>query len=144
LLHRGFINSEELPMLGKSRLQTVIWTSRITEAEQFYTSLLGLGFRGKSDDALVYEVSGSNLRVSPVPSTQPTAHTVLGFAVDDFDATVTELGKRGINWERFQGFPHDERGIVITPDGSRVVWFRDPDGNLLSIVEFSPRLARRP
>jgi catechol 2,3-dioxygenase-like lactoylglutathione lyase family enzyme len=124
-------------MLGTSILQTVIWTSRITEAEQFYTNLLGLRFRGKSDDALVYEVSGSNLRVSPVPSTQPTAHTVLGFAVDNLEGIVTELSKRGINWERFPGFPHDERGIVITPDGSRVVWFRDPDGNLLSIVEFS-------
>jgi catechol 2,3-dioxygenase-like lactoylglutathione lyase family enzyme len=125
-------------MLGQSRLQTIIWTSRIAEAERFYTDVLGLPFRRKSDGALIYNVSGSDLRVSPVPSTQPTAHTVLGFAVDRLDAIITELGKRGVNWERFPGFPHDQRGIVITPDGARVVWFRDPDGNLLSIVEFSP------
>jgi len=125
-------------MLGQSRLQTIIWTSRIAEAERFYTEMLGLPFRRKSDGALVYAVSGSDLRVSPVPSTQPTAHTVLGFAVEHLDAIITELGKRGVNWERFPGFPHDERGIVITPDGTRVIWFRDPDGNLLSIVEFSP------
>jgi catechol 2,3-dioxygenase-like lactoylglutathione lyase family enzyme len=54
-------------MLGHSRLQTIIWTSRIAEAERFYTDVLGLPLRGKSDGALVYDVSGSDLRVSPVP-----------------------------------------------------------------------------
>ena len=124
-------------MLGNSRLQTIIWTSRGAEAEQFYTDVLELPLRGKSDGALVYDVNGSDLRVSPVPSTQPTAHTVAGFAVDHLDPIVTELGRRGVTWERFSGFPHDERGIVVTPDGAKVVWFRDPDGNLLSIVQFS-------
>jgi len=125
-------------MLRHSRLQTIIWSSRVAEAERFYTDVLGLSLHGKSDGALVYNVSGSDLRVSPVPSTRPTAHTVLGFAVDHLDAIITELGKRGVTWERFSGIPHDERGIVITPDGAKVVWFRDPDGNLLSIVQFSP------
>lgn len=124
-------------MLGQSRLQTIIWTSHIAAAERFYTGLLGLHLRGKSDGALIYNVSGSDLRVSPVPSTQPSVHTVMGFAVEDLDAIATELTKRGIAWERFAGFPHDEHGIVITPDGAKVAWFRDPDGNLLSIVEFS-------
>jgi len=125
-------------MLGNSRLQTIIWTSGIAEAERFYTDVLELPLRGKSDGALVYNVNGSDLRVSPVLSTQPTAHTVAGFAVDDLDPVLTELGRRGITWERFSGLPHDERGIVVTPDGAKVVWFRDPDGNLLSIVQFSP------
>jgi len=125
-------------MLGKSRLQTIIWTSRIAAAERFYTDVLELPLRAKSDGALVYDVNGSDLRVSPVPSTQPTAHTVVGFAVDGLESIVTELGRRGVTWERFSGIPHDERGIVVTPDGVKVVWFRDPDGNLLSIVQFSP------
>jgi len=125
-------------MLGNSRLQTIIWTSGIAEAERFYTDVLGLPLRGKSDGALVYDVNGSDLRVSPVPSTQPTAHTVVGFAVDSLDPIVTELGRRGVTWECFSGVPHDERGIVVTPGGAKVVWFRDPDGNLLSIVQFSP------
>jgi catechol 2,3-dioxygenase-like lactoylglutathione lyase family enzyme len=127
-------------MLGTSRLQTIIWTSRIAAAERFYTDVLQLPLRAKSDGALVYDVNGSDLRVSPVPSTQPTAHTVMGFAVEDLDPIVTELGRRGVTWERFSGFPHDERGIVVTPDRAKVVWFRDPDGNLLSIVQFSPRM----
>jgi len=62
----------------------------------------------------------------------------MGFAVEHLDVIISELGKRGLTWEHFPGFPHDGRGVVITPGGSRVVWFRDPDGNLLSIVELSP------
>jgi catechol 2,3-dioxygenase-like lactoylglutathione lyase family enzyme len=108
------------------------------EAEQFYTGVLELPLRQKSDGALVYDVNGSDLRVSPVPSTQSTAHTVAGFAVDCLDPIVTELSRRGVTWERFSGVPHDERGIVVTRDGAKVAWFRDPDGNLLSIVQFSP------
>jgi catechol 2,3-dioxygenase-like lactoylglutathione lyase family enzyme len=129
-------------MLGEARLQTIIWTSRIAEAERFYTDLLGLPLRGKSHGALVYDINGSDLRVSPVPLTQPTAHTVMGSAGEHLDAIITELGKRGVNWKRFPGFPHDERCIVKTPDGAQVVWFRDPDGNLLSIVRFSPQCAQ--
>jgi catechol 2,3-dioxygenase-like lactoylglutathione lyase family enzyme len=125
-------------MLGQARLQTIIWTSRIAEAERFYTDVLGLPLCGKSHGALVYDVNGSDLRVSPVPLTQPTAHTVMGFAVEHLDRIITELGKRGVNWERFPGLPHDERDIVKTPEGAQVVWLRDPDGNLLSIVQFSP------
>jgi catechol 2,3-dioxygenase-like lactoylglutathione lyase family enzyme len=124
-------------MLENSRLQTIIWTSRIAEAERFYTHVLGLRLRRRSNGNLIYDVDGSDLTVGRVPSTQPSAHTIMGFAVDDLDAEVAELANRGITWERFDGFPHDERGVVITPDGDRVVWFRDPDGNLISIVQFS-------
>jgi len=83
-------------MLRNSRLQTIIWTSRIAEAERFYSDVLELPLRGKSDGALVYDVNGSDLRVSPVPSTQSTTHTVAGFAVDGLDTIVTELGRRGV------------------------------------------------
>ena len=68
---------------------------------------------------------------------QPSAHTVLGFAVAHLDTVVAALRARGVTWERFPGFPHDADGVVRTPDGSRVVWFRDPDGNLLSIVQYA-------
>lgn len=124
-------------MLARSRLQTIILTSRLAEAARFYTDVLGLHLRGRSDGALIFDVNGSDLRVCPVASTQPTAHTVMGFAVDDLDEILAELGRRGVTWERFPGFPHDERGVVMTPDGAKVVWFRDPDGNLLSIVQFA-------
>jgi hypothetical protein len=74
--------------------------------------------------------------VSPVPSTQPSEHTVLGFEVNDVDFVVRSLSARSLSFERFEGFPHEESGVMKTPDGTRVAWFRDPDGNLLSIVQF--------
>lgn len=123
-------------MLTHSKLQSIIWTSRIAEAEEFYRDRLGLALRTKSDGALVFDVGGGDLRVSPVSSTTRGEHTVLGFAVPNVDNTVAELGARGVIFERFDGFPHDENGIVVSPDGARVAWFRDPDGNILSVVQF--------
>jgi catechol 2,3-dioxygenase-like lactoylglutathione lyase family enzyme len=124
-------------MLSHSRLQTIILTSRLTEAERFYTDVLGLQLRRHSNGNLIFDVGGSDLTLGRVPSTQPSEHTVAGFAVQDLDEAMIELARHGITWERFPGCRHDERGVVITTDGDRVVWFRDPDGNIISIVQFS-------
>jgi catechol 2,3-dioxygenase-like lactoylglutathione lyase family enzyme len=129
--------SRRLVMLAHSKLQTIILTSRLSEAERFYSDALGLPLKGKSQGALVYDVGGSDLRVSPVPSTEPSTHTVVGFAVSDISAIVSVLSERGIRWERFPGFHHDAMGILVTPEGAKVIWFRDPDGNLLSIVQYA-------
>jgi catechol 2,3-dioxygenase-like lactoylglutathione lyase family enzyme len=122
-------------VLASSRLQTLICTTHPTAAEQFYSNVLGLTLRGKSHGALLYDVGGSDLRVSPVPSLQPAVHTVAGFAVTDLDRVMAALAARGVVWERFPGFSHDAAGVLRTPEGARVAWFRDPDGNLLSIVQ---------
>jgi catechol 2,3-dioxygenase-like lactoylglutathione lyase family enzyme len=124
-------------MLASATLQTIVWTSRIAAAEQFYSGVLGLTLTGKSHGALLYDVGGSDLRVSPVPTTQPSAHTVAGFAVSNLRAIVELLMQRGVNFERVAGLTHDAMGIVTTPDGAKVAWFRDPDGNLLSVVQYS-------
>jgi catechol 2,3-dioxygenase-like lactoylglutathione lyase family enzyme len=124
-------------MLGHSRLQTIILSARIAEAERFYSDVLGLSLRRRSNGNLVYDVGGSELTIGRVSSAEPSKHTVAGFAVDDLDAEMKDLADRGITWERFDGLPHDEHAIVITPDGDRVVWFRDPDGNIISIVQFA-------
>jgi catechol 2,3-dioxygenase-like lactoylglutathione lyase family enzyme len=124
-------------MLASSRLQTLVWTSRIAEAEKFYGGVLGLPLKGKSQGALVYDVGGSDLRVSPVPATQPSAHTVLGFAVSSLRSTLQSLTERGVALERFAGFPQDAAGVLTTLDGAQVAWFRDPDGNLLSVVQYA-------
>jgi catechol 2,3-dioxygenase-like lactoylglutathione lyase family enzyme len=124
-------------MLASSTLQTIVLTSRIAEAEKFYSGVLGLPLNGESHGALIYDVGGSDLRVSPVPETQPSAHTVLGFAVPNLRAIVELLKQRGVNLERIAGLPHDSAGILTTPDGAKVAWFRDPDGNLLSVVQYA-------
>lgn len=127
-------------MLEESRLQTIICTTRLAEAKAFYGELLGFRLKGQSDGALVFDVGGGDLRLSPVPSLTPPEHTVVGFAVTDLEPTVAAMTARGIAFERFDGMPlgpHAGNGIITTPDGSRVAWFRDPDGNLLSVVQFS-------
>jgi catechol 2,3-dioxygenase-like lactoylglutathione lyase family enzyme len=124
-------------MLETARLQTIVWTARIAEAEKFYSGVLGLPLKGRSHGALIYDVGGGDLRVSPVPSTQPSAHTVLGFAVADVRTTVDSLSTRGVAFERIAGLSHDSSGILTAPDGARVAWFRDPDGNLLSVVQYA-------
>jgi catechol 2,3-dioxygenase-like lactoylglutathione lyase family enzyme len=100
-------------MLASSSLQTIVWTSRIPEAEKFYRDALGLPLKGKSHGALVFDVGGSDLRVSPVPSTQPSAHTVLGFAVPDVRTMVESLTARGIRFERIARW--FESGMVSRP-----------------------------
>jgi catechol 2,3-dioxygenase-like lactoylglutathione lyase family enzyme len=123
-------------MFASVKLQAIICTSKIEQAEQFYGSILGLPLQARSLGALVYDVGGTTLRVSPAPSTRPSEHTVLGFAVPDITSAITVLRERGVTFERFPGFSHDESGVVSAPDGSRVAWFRDPDGNLLSVVQY--------
>jgi catechol 2,3-dioxygenase-like lactoylglutathione lyase family enzyme len=124
-------------MLGTARLQTLVWTADTTRAKVFYTDILGLNFKRESFGALVYEVGGGELRVSPVPSTAPSAHTVLGFAVENIGNVVDELEKHAVKAERFPNFKHDARGVWTAPDGSKIIWFRDPDGNLLSVVQYA-------
>jgi catechol 2,3-dioxygenase-like lactoylglutathione lyase family enzyme len=123
-------------MFASSRLQALVCTSRIDQAERFYSDVLGLPLQARSLGALVYDVGGTALRVSPVPTTHPSEHTVLGFAVADIDPVIAQLQRRGVALERFPGFPHDPSGIVRAPDGSRVAWFRDPDGKFLSVVQY--------
>jgi catechol 2,3-dioxygenase-like lactoylglutathione lyase family enzyme len=124
-------------MLGTARLQTLVWTADTTRAKAFYTDVLGLDFKRESFGALVYEVGGGELRVSPVPSTEPSTHTMLGFAVENIDNVVDELEKHAVNAERFPNFKHDVRGVWTAPDGSKIIWFRYPDGNLLSVVQYA-------
>ena len=124
-------------MLTSARLQPLVWTSRMDEARRFYEEVLGLRFTHHSHGACVFAVSGGELRLSPVPSTEPSAHTVLGFAVPDADAVAGALKAAGVAAERFEGFQHDANGVWQAPDGTRVVWFRDPDGNLLSAVQYA-------
>jgi catechol 2,3-dioxygenase-like lactoylglutathione lyase family enzyme len=123
------------PLAG-ARLQTLVWSADLARAEQFYPQVLGLPLEGRSHGALVYRVGEGVLRVSPVSATDPTEHTVIGFEVEDVDSCVAQLAGRGVGLERFPGFNHDEVGVWKAPDGTQVAWFRDPDGNLISLVRY--------
>ena len=123
--------------LAESELQTLVWSADIDRAAKFYSEVLELPLTGRSHGALVYRVGAGTLRISPVPSSSPSEHTVFGFAVDDIEEIVAQVAKRGVEFERFPGFEHADNGVWTAPDGTKVAWFRDPDGNLVSVVSYA-------
>jgi catechol 2,3-dioxygenase-like lactoylglutathione lyase family enzyme len=123
-------------MLAEAKLQSIVCTTRIEESARFYEEVLGLRRKAGSEGAVVFDVGGQDLRLSPVPAHTPGEHTLLGFAVDDIHGVIAGLRARGVAFERFPNFPHDADGVLSAPGGARVAWLRDPDRNLLSIVQY--------
>ena len=80
-------------------------------------------------------MNGAKVRLSKVPSVLPSAYAVLGFRVTDIEASLAALVKAGVRMERFPFLAQDEAGIWQAPGGARVAWFRDPDLNLLSLMQ---------
>lgn len=124
-------------VLAAARLQTIVCVRDLSHAEQFYAQALGLPIRARLPGTLLLDAGGSDLRVVQVEQTTPSQHTVIGFAVPDLDAALAALAGRGPEPERFAGFNHAANGAIVAPDGSRVAWLRDPDSNLLSVVELA-------
>ncbi len=123
-------------MLGSCKIIAFVGTRDPDRAKSFYRDTLGLPLVSEDPNALVFDAHGTMLRVSIVPEMTPAKYTVLGWQVPDIVATEKDLGKAGVKLERFEGFRQDELGIWMAPSGARVAWFKDPDGNLLSITQF--------
>jgi hypothetical protein len=86
--------------------------------------------------ALVFDANGVMLRVAKVQALDPARHTVLGWRVSDIRATVEVLTNKGVLFERYTRLAQDETGIWTSPSGARVTWFKDADGNVLSLTQF--------
>lgn len=123
-------------MLGEQELMAFVATERAEEAQVFYRDVLGLRFVEDSPFALVFEAGGVTLRIQKVEGHRPLPYTALGWKVTDIAGKVTELSRRGARFERFPGMEQDDQGIWASPSGARVAWFKDPDGNVLSLTEF--------
>ena len=114
-------------------------------ARAFYRDTLGLRLMGEDQYALVFDANGTMLRVTPVPDWTPPKFTVLGWEVSDIKAAVRELKAAGVKFEQFPWMKdQDEDGIWTSPSGptvagvhagARVAWFKDPDGNVLSVSQ---------
>lgn len=124
--------------LSNARPVVIICTRDRAASEPFYRDVLGLTMTGSDDFAAVFDIGGAPLRLSTVGDWKAHEHTVFGFAVDDIRKTVAALVKKGVSFTIYPGFGQDENGIWTTPDGSvKVAWFSDPDGNNLSLTQFS-------
>jgi catechol 2,3-dioxygenase-like lactoylglutathione lyase family enzyme len=128
-------------MLDKYDLIAFVATKQPDRAKVFYPEILGLRLLGNTPFALVFEAGGTTRRVSKVKEMTPAPYTVLGWKVTDMGSTVTGLANRGITFERYEGMPRDEFGVWTTPDGHLVSWFKDPEGNTLSLTQFRSKVA---
>jgi catechol 2,3-dioxygenase-like lactoylglutathione lyase family enzyme len=123
-------------MLARQKLVAFGATTDGARAARFYGETLGLSVRSDDAFALVLEANGVELRLQKVDALTPQPFTVLGWQVADVDATLDELARRGVRFERYPGLEQDSRGVWRAPSGARVAWFKDPDGNLLSIAQY--------
>jgi len=112
-------------------------TTDSERAKEFYRDRLGLRLVEDSPFALVFDAGGTMLRVQKVKEMREAQYTTLGWQVPDIEAKVEELAKAGVKFERYKFPGVDERGIW-TPPGSNtmIAWFKDPDGNILSLTQF--------
>jgi catechol 2,3-dioxygenase-like lactoylglutathione lyase family enzyme len=120
-------------MLGTSNVVAFVATSRPAEARIFYEDVLGLRFVSDEPFALVFDANGTELRVTKVERSTPQSFTVLGWSVPDVRAAVQGLKAPGVQFERYEGMGQDDDGVWQSPGGAKVAWFKDPDGNLLSL-----------
>ncbi|HEX5593589.1 MAG TPA: VOC family protein [Solirubrobacterales bacterium] len=124
-------------MLGESKATSGFAVHDLNEAREFYEGALGLGV-----ELLDQEHGLTKLKLADEcdvlmylsADMQPASYTMLNFEVDDIDAAVDALGSRGVSFERYEGFDHDEKGIVRSP-GPQIAWFKDPSGNVLAVLQ---------
>jgi catechol 2,3-dioxygenase-like lactoylglutathione lyase family enzyme len=122
-------------MLTASATVAFVSTTDPARARTFYEGALGLPLVADEAFALVFDLAGTPLRVTRVDRLDPQPFTVLGWRVSDVTAMVRELGDRGVAFERYPGLEQDPDGIWASPSGTRIAWFRDPDGNTLSVSQ---------
>ena len=123
-------------MLSDSNLAAFIATSKPDEARAFYENVLGLTLLSDEQYAIVFDANGTTLRVQKAGNFTPQQFTALGWHVDDIEATMSALRAKGVIFEEFPWMPEGSNGIMTFPEGARVAWFKDPDGNLLSIDQY--------
>jgi catechol 2,3-dioxygenase-like lactoylglutathione lyase family enzyme len=129
------------PELQSAALQTIVCCSDLERARSFYCGVLGLEISSERFNGLVLNAGGSALWLCPVPDFEPWNHTSFGFEVENLSIILRDLESRGLCCERHAHLPHHNDGSVIAPDGSRIAWFKDPDGNMFSVVQPAYRKA---
>jgi len=126
-------------MLDGAKAFSSFSTSDPDEAKRFYGETLGFEVSEIDMPGLValHVGGGTDTLIYPKGDDhQPASFTVLNFPVKDIDAAVDELSQRGIEFARYQGFEQDEKGIArANGGGPSIAWFRDPAGNVLSVLE---------
>jgi len=122
-------------MLGATNIVAFVPITDGEKARAFYEGVLGLRFVKDDGFALVFDANGIMIRASRMKQVAPAQFTVLGWQVSDVEKTARALQSKGVHFEVFGFFKQDELGIWTAPTGDKVAWFKDPDGNILSVSE---------
>ncbi len=122
-------------MLGSSSIVAFVATTDAARAKAFYGGILGLPLVYEDDFAVVFDAHGTTLRVAIVPEIVVAPYTVLGWNVKDIAAAVQGLAQAGVEFERYPWMEQNELGIWNAPGGAKVAWFKDPEGNVLSLSQ---------
>ena len=122
-------------MIANKKLRAFIPTVMAAKAKSFYKDILELTLLSEDNYALQFEANGVLLRVATVPQLTPHPFTVLDWMVDDIFLAIQSLRKKGVVFEKYDFLQQDDTGVWIAPGGTKVAWFKDPDGNLLSLTE---------
>ena len=130
--------------LGTCKIIGFISIVDVSRAKEFYRDTLGLRLVMEEPPfALVFEANGIMLRLGMAKELPPAHGTVLGWQVPEITTIVRDLANAGVSFERYEGMDQDGLGIWNSPTGAKVAWFKDPDGNLLSVSEH-PELNTQP
>ena len=122
-------------MLTAGKMVGFVLTKDYEQARAFYERQLGFNFVSLDQFALVIRAGENMIRIVKMPDFVPLRSTVLGWEVGDVEAVVGWLVGRGVATEKYPWVQDKERGIWTTPDGNKVAWFKDPDGNVLSVSQ---------
>jgi len=122
-------------MLGDAEVVAFVSTIDAERAKRFYGGVLGLPLTGETPFACEFAAPNAQLRVTIVDAITPAPYTVLGWRVPDIAALARRLAAEGVEPMRYDGLEQDELGIWRSPSGARVLWFEDPDGNVLSLTQ---------
>jgi catechol 2,3-dioxygenase-like lactoylglutathione lyase family enzyme len=122
-------------VLSGARLVAFAATTDLARSHAFYGEVLGLRHVETTPIANVYDAGGTTLRVTLVDRVAPGQYTVLGWTISDIAAAMDDLATRGVAFERYEGLDQDAAGVWTAPGGARIAWFRDPDGNVLSLTQ---------
>jgi catechol 2,3-dioxygenase-like lactoylglutathione lyase family enzyme len=128
-------------MLENSKAYSGFAVDDLDKARQFYGETLGLNVSvlDEENGLLRLDLAGNRPTLIYIkPDLQPGNYTMLNFPVDDVDAAVDELAARGVEIERYEGFDQDEKGVYHGPPGPTIAWFKDPAGNILSVLDEGP------
>jgi catechol 2,3-dioxygenase-like lactoylglutathione lyase family enzyme len=122
-------------MLGSTNIVAFVPIKDSEKARAFYEGVLGLRFVKDDGFALVLEANGVMVRAAKMKEFTPAQFTILGWQVSDIEQVVRGLAAKGVHFEIFGFFRQDELGIWTAPTGDKVAWFKDPDGNILSVSQ---------